>query len=277
MKINLLHLSKIIGGIAAIGTATLIGLTTTTHAYSDLGANTNIQYVKVKRPLFTGQYTKVNGRKGQKVITPKGTILKVEQTNGKSQAYLTRGAISYQKQQRIYQPSQSVPYTKHYTTQYFTPYKLKLPVRTRALQLGKGYTNNKSGDYKPIFYITLDGYIQYYSTPRLKHYKIQNSQESSTQTRAIDNPTWTIQPTTTEKVNTFKTKGNTSYVYYKKGIKGLPDKKVSSNYYRLAIKKLNAQNKLTHYGDEDWQLATWVTYNVGGHHFYDLTEISSGD
>lgn len=77
MKINLLHLSKIIGGIAAIGTATLIGLTTTTHAYSDLGANTNIQYVKVKRPLFTGQYTKVNAEKAKRSLPPKEPSLKL--------------------------------------------------------------------------------------------------------------------------------------------------------------------------------------------------------
>lgn len=252
------------------------------HAYTDLGNNSNIQYVKVKRPIFTGQYTKINGKRGHKIITPKGTILKVEGSvstgDGPSSAQLTRGLVSYQKQQHIYQVTKGPELNvKQYNTKYFTSYKLKLPIRTLALQAGNGYTNNKAGNYRPIFYITLDGYLQYYTTARLKHYGVLNSWQSTKPVAAVDNPLWTIKPSASVKLSTFKVKGNTSYVYYKKAIKGLPAKKVSSKYYRLAIKKLGTQNKKWHTGDKAWPRASWTTYNVGGRSFYNLVDISEGD
>lgn len=278
MKSKLSHATKklIVSGILSIGV--LLALPASAHAYTNLGENSDIQYVKVKRPLFTGQYTKVNGKKGHKIITPKGTILKVEATNGGSWAYFTRGAISYKMQQRIYQvPQTTKTYNKHYTTKYFRPYKLKLPVRTLAFQAGTGFTNSKAGNYKPIFYITLDGYLQYYSTPRLKHYGIQNSWEATHESRAVDNPIWTIKPTTAVKIYSFKTKGETSYIYYKKPVRGLTEKKVSAKYYCLSITKHQTVSKKWNYGDEDWKQGIWTRYTVGGHQFYYLVEISEGD
>ncbi|EHO53075.1 hypothetical protein [Lentilactobacillus kisonensis] len=279
MQFKNAHLVKQLTTIIGVGAALLLSATVSAHAYTDLGSNSHIQYVKVKRPLFTGQYTKIHGKKGQPIITPKGTILQVESTTysgkGPSHALLSRGVISYQKQQRIYQPDNS--YIKHYNTKYFSPYKLRLPVRTLALQAGKGFTNNKAGYYKPIFYITLDGYLQYYTTPRLKHYGAQNSWQSTKGVPAVDNPIWTIKPSVSEKIGTFKSKGNTSYVYYQKPIKGLAAKKVSAKYYRLTIKKGQTQNKIWHYGDEDTRLGIWTNYTVGGNPFYNLVEVSEAD
>ncbi|GHP14939.1 hypothetical protein YK48G_23640 [Lentilactobacillus fungorum] len=283
MRSNTSHLAKQLTIMLGIGAAMFLASTISAHAYTSLANNSNIQYVKVKRPLFTGQYTKVNGKKGHKIITPKGTILKVEgvvdtPNNHQASVQLSRGAISYQKQQRIYQATKpSSAYIKPYTTKYFTPYKLRLPVRTQALQAGQGFTNTQAGYYKPIFYITLDGYLQYYTTARLKHYGIQNSWESTKEVAAVDNPIWTIKPSAAEKISSFKSKGNTSYIYYKQPIKGLPQKKVSARNYRLTIKKGQTRNHTWHYGDEDFRLGIWTPYNVGGQPFYNLVEVSEGD
>lgn len=276
------QLTKQLAITAGAAIAILCSSAIAAHAYTDLGNDIHIQYVKVKRPIFTGQYTKVNGKKGHKIITPKGTILKLEATGstkeGPSFGQLTRGLVSYQKQQHIYQVTKGPELNvKQYNTKYFTPYKLKLPIRTLALQAGNGYTNNKAGNYRPIFYITLDGYLQYYTTARLKHYGVLNSWQSTKPVAAVDNPLWTIKPSASVKLSTFKVKGNTSYVYYKKTIKGLPAKKVSSKYYRLAIKKSQIQTQKWHYGDEDWRQAIWTNYNVGSESFYNLVEISAGD
>lgn len=276
------QLTKQLAITAGAAIAILCSSAIAAHAYTDLGNDIHIQYVKVKRPIFTGQYTKVNGKKGHKLITPKGTILKLEATGstkeGPSFGQLTRGLVSYQKQQHIYQVTKGPELNvKQYNTKYFTPYKLKLPIRTLALQAGNGYTNNKAGNYRPIFYITLDGYLQYYTTARLKHYGVLNSWQSTKTTVVINNPLWTIKPSASVKVNSFKVKGNTSYIYFKKPIKGLAAKKVSAKYYRLAIKKLHSQHQEWRYGDENWQDVSWITYNVGDHPFYNLVDMSAGD
>ncbi|WP_223602576.1 hypothetical protein [Lentilactobacillus otakiensis] len=172
-------------------------------AYSNLGDNINIDYVKLKRPMFTGYYTKINGHKGHRIITPKGTIMQVLSYSDNTVG-LSYGLISYQKQQHIYKPTHPADYnTPHYNTKYFTPYKLKLPVRNLPLQSGREYTNSKTDNYKPIFYITMDGYLQYYSHARLKHYDVKNIFESKSSAQ-YENPLWRIKPTANIKVNHYK-------------------------------------------------------------------------
>lgn len=270
-KITLmLRNSLIITGI------TLIWLTVTpkiVRAYSNLGDNINIDYVKLKRPMFTGYYTKVNGHKGHRIIMAKGTIMQVLSYSDNTVG-LSYGLISYQKQQHIYKPTHPADYnTPHYNTKYFTPYKLKLPVRNLPLQNGREYTNSKTDNYKPIFYITMDGYLQYYSHARLKHYDVKNIFESKSGAQ-YENPLWRIKPTASVKVNHYKTIGRTSYVYYKKPIKGLGEKKVSSTYYRLAVKRGANKSQTWRSGDEAFTV-WWTTYNVGNHPFYFIREMEA--
>ncbi|MCH4164899.1 MAG: hypothetical protein LKF37_09010 [Lentilactobacillus diolivorans] len=267
----------------AIGIALFTSSTIAANASTDLGNNENIQYVKVKKPTFTGQYTKVNDKKGHRIITPKGTILKVLGTTGstagsqRSQAVFSLGQISYAKQQRIYQPKNGV-YIRNYNTTYFKPYSLKLPMRSQFLQLGQ-YANNGSEHYKPIFVVTMDGYLQYYSQSRLKHYRIQNNMSYGKQGNggpAVDNPLFKIKPTRSIKVNRFLVKGKHYYLYYRTPVKGLAEKKVSKTNYRLTIRQLTTIGKTWHSG-EDFFSARWTNYNVGGHRFFYLGDVESGD
>ncbi len=48
----------------------------------------------------------------------------------------------------------------------------KMSVRTRVLQSGTGYTHDATNRYKPMFHITLDGYLEYYNSALLKKYQI---------------------------------------------------------------------------------------------------------
>lgn len=258
--------------LTVISALSFLAVTSPTQASSNLGDNISITYVKVKRPIFTGQYTKVDSHRGKRILTPKGTILKVLLTSGNT-AVLSRGLMSYKAQQHLYENKMASYHTKHYNTKYFAPYRFKLPVRARVMQVGSGYTNQAASNYKPIFYITMDGYLQYYSGARLKHYDIKNSFESKSGSQD-ENPLWRIKPTTMVKINHFKTTGNTSYVYYKKPIKGLPDRKVSSRYYRLSIRKIKNQQRTWRNGDSALT-AWWTQYNVGGHAFYDLIEMEA--
>ncbi|GAA3184838.1 hypothetical protein [Lentilactobacillus kefiri] len=259
--------TMLIAGIIVIG---IMVSPRVAKAYTNLGDNLNIDYVQLKRPMFTGYYTKVNGHRGHRVITPKGTIMKVLGMSGTTVS-LSYDLISYQKMQRMYKPTHPASYnTPHYNTKYFRPYKLKLPVRDVPMQSGKGYVYSKAAYYKPIFYITMDGYLQYYSNARLKHYDVKNIFESKSGSQYA-NPLWQIKPTASVKINHFKTVGKTSYVYYKKPVKGLVEKKVSSKYYRLSIKK--GVNKTQSWGNEDsaWTV-WWTTYTVGGHPFFFIRE-----
>ncbi|WP_261911506.1 hypothetical protein [Lentilactobacillus hilgardii] len=92
------------------------------HAATDLGTSYHINWVKVKKPIFVGEYTKVNGHRGHRVLTPKGTVLSAlvcrKAKKGKpSRVMLDPELISYRRQQHI---SWSSTYqTSHFNTTYF--------------------------------------------------------------------------------------------------------------------------------------------------------------
>lgn len=265
---------------ALTATLSLLGLasvTTTAHADS-FKTLSKYSYVKTTRAVYTGQYTLVNGKKGHKIITPKGTILKISGSGASrhsdgSLSYtmgFTRGDLHYNAGKKIYQTSRQIAFNPN----AFKGYKLKMPVRTKLLQSGTGYPGDTAArTYNPIFHVTLDGYIEYYSAARLKHYGVYNGSNASFVTDDLNK----IKPTTSVKLSTFKVKGNTAYLYYKTPISGLNAKKVSSRYYRLTIKKTtNTIEKTWHYS-EDFTDVQWVRYSVGGHVFYNIIDIARGD
>lgn len=131
--------------LTVISALSFLAVTSPTQASSNLGDNISITYVKVKRPIFTGQYTKVDGHRGKRILTPKGTILKVLLTSGNT-AVLSRGLMSYKAQQHLYENKMAFYHTKHYNTKYFAPYRFKLPVRARVMQVGSGYTNQAASN-----------------------------------------------------------------------------------------------------------------------------------
>ena len=280
--------------ILAFGTTIgLVGLTNSTAHADSLKTLEHATYVKTTRAMYTGQSTLVNGKRGHKIITPRGTILKVSgfwqnSTSGTPtySASLSRGDLHYATRSKIYPANQTITFKK---TSDFKAYTLKMPGRARLLQSGNGYTNTATSHYKPIFHVTLDGYVEYYSTARLKHYSIYDANQlgkayslpNGNQSTYTPDVLAYIKPTTTVKVATFKVTGNTAYLYYKRPINGLTEKQVSSRYYRLTIQKTNSHllNQTWHPTTDDGNLvnAWWNRYTVGGHHYFDLVEVEAVD
>lgn len=271
---------KKLGIGVAVGAALLFTLAVPSHAATDLGNTSNLFYVKVKKPIFTGQYKKVNGHKGQRLLTPKGTIMRVvklkKATSGHpSEVVLTRGLISHKLQQKVYDPRSATYQVKHFNTTYFEPYKLKMPLSEYMFQAGT-FSNTKSAYYKPIFNITMDGYLQYYSPARLKHYHIQTTWLYGKQPKnGRKNPIYTIKPTQAVKINQTKTSGKYFNLYYKQPINGLKEKKLH-NSYRLTIHELADQSKTWNSGKYAYQMM-WRNYKVGNQPFYYLWGSETND
>ncbi|GAA3613429.1 hypothetical protein [Secundilactobacillus similis] len=281
----ILGLGAVLVGVGFLGTLTVEASTASSldQAFKD-------GYVKTKKAMYTGQYTIVNGKKSKKVITPKGTILQVggsgadKQSDGsyKYTINLDRGDLNHTQAVKYYETGRAITYK----TSELTPYKLKVPVRTRLLQAGTDFDPlNTKMDYQPIFHLTLNGYLEYYSAARLKHYQIPNTYQLTKLENLPggNSTTYTpkylaqIKPTASEKVSTFKVKGDTTYLYYKKPINGLTEKKVSNRYYRLIIKQTTSMKEKTWISGEDYVTVQWMLYNVGGHSFRYINSYEGGD
>lgn len=247
-------------------------------------------YVKTTRAMYTGQYYWNNGKRGSKIITPKGTILRndgvgEDRTSTGSFKYsinLSRGDLHHDAEKHIDETGRPIAFK----SSDFKAYHPKMSVRTRVLQSGTGYTHDATNRYKPMFHITLDGYLEYYNSALLKKYQIYDPNEMN-ELRDLPNGSNTaftpyylnlIKPTASRKVSTYRIKGNSTYLYYSKPIYGLTEKKVSSHSYRLTITKQGPTfSKTWHNTDEDFTVAQWDRYTVGGHNFYDIISVENGD
>ncbi len=256
-------------GVAA-GVALLLGAATSVQAATDLGTKSQLYYVKVKKPIFTGQYTKVNGHRGHRLLTPKGTVMRIVQRvkakDGRaSEAVLTRGLISYRLQQRVYDPHTTYK-VKSFNTNYFEPYKLKLPITEYQFQAGT-FTTGTSGYYRPIFNLTMDGYLQYYSRARLKHYHIQTTWLYGRKPSAGNhNPLDKIKPSMAVKLTKTAASGHHFKLYYQQPVGGLAAKKIGHGY-RLSINELKDQSK-TWRSNNYFYTVNWRNYQVGQRPFY---------
>lgn len=254
------------------GVALLVGLATPTHASTDLGKTPHLFYVKVKKPIFTGQYKIVKGHH-QRLLTPKGTVLRVvkikKAENGqRSEAALTWGLISHKLRQKVYDPRSASYGVKQFNTTYFKPYKLKLPISEYMFQAGS-FSNTQESYYKPIFNITMDGYLQYFSSSRLKHYHIQTTWlYGKTPANGKQNPIYTIKPSKTVKIAKSTSKDKQFRLYYRQPISGLTEKK-THGYYRLTINELGDKSQ-TWKSNGHTYAAMWRNYKVGSHPFYYL-------
>lgn len=129
----------------AVGILSLTGFQSTTHADS-INTISRAAYVKTTRPMFTGQYYWHNGKRGGKIITPKGTILLndgvgSERLSNGSLKYtinLSRGDLHYNAEKNIDETGKPI----NLRTSDFKHYNVKMAVRTRVLQSGTGYTND---------------------------------------------------------------------------------------------------------------------------------------
>lgn len=289
----LVKLSKRVA-LAALGTA--IGFLGLASAQSPAHADSfktisKAQYIKTTRAMYTGEYHWKNGKRGSKIITPKGTILEIEGFNThanpdgslKNSISLGRGDLHYDAEKNIDEVGKWL--TFHPSD--FKAYKLKVPFRTHILTSGTGYTTGNANCYKPAFHITIDGYLEYYNSALLKkhpNYDAENvgiigNRSHIKSTYSYPDYINLFKPTATRKISSFKVKGNNTYLYYSKPINGLTEKKVSSHKYRLTITKNgNLQYKSWGGGDDqDFTNAQWQRYTVGGHPFFDVLSVENGD
>ncbi|MCF6515232.1 hypothetical protein GSH19_03575 [Lactobacillus sp. S2-2] len=227
-------------------------------------------YVKLKKDMFTGQYYKVHGKKGKKIINKKGTILKT--FGGYSSvgfnhedSPLTLPLQNYKKQSKIYQdPFMSMKLNYSYLKSY-TP---KIPIREKMFFKGPEYKEASYVDYKPMFVLTMDNHLQYYDKNTAKKYKYEFSSDIGR--------IYNKKPTYTAKFNSFKAYKSYYNLYFNHSIKYFKTKKINSNKYRLTIKKIY-KNEHTWIHGEDIESVKWVGYRVGDKPFYIINWFEAGD
>lgn len=113
----------------------------------------------------------------------------------------------------------------------------------------------------PMFIVTDNGYLQYYSSAKIKSAR----QLDGNWNFAIAN----VKPTNTRKITKVKRSKNVTYLYYTKPISGLKEYKLKSGLYRLKINHAVGKNKTQKFetGEEMVSL-TWANYYVCGKRFY---------
>lgn len=267
--------------LAAFVGLTTLGLGTTSAnaaTTSDPYLSGNTGYVRTKKAMYVGISKKTNG-KYRAVKVKKNTLLEVTSTmstgtaNGgvKTTALLTYGVVNYQRAKTLkYKDKATIPFTKA----NFKRVSLKAPIRTQIFLAGKGYTansDNTAANKTAGFYLTLDNYLQYYSKDAMTKDEFLFGSRWATTTRVY-------KPTQSVKVTKVTVKGNTTKIDYRKPLKGLPNKKLSKNHYRLTITNLKTTGTLGILPVDDTYnaIASWTNYTVNGK-AYHFGEIEYGD
>lgn len=263
MKVHMKWWLAAVVGFAVVGIgATTANAATTSSKY----LSGNVGYVRTKKAMYVGIYKKTNGKYKQ-VKVKKNTLLNVEANMSsddghggvKTTALLTYGVVNYKRAKTLkYKDMATIPFTKA----NFKWVSLKAPIRTQIFLVGKGYTANSTNTKaEPTagFYLTLDNYLQYYSKAAMaKDYYLFGSRWAGT--------TQVYKPTRSVKVSKVTVKGNTTKIYYNKALKGLPNKKLSRNHYRLTItnKKTTGSLGINPIDDTFDSIASWTNYTVNG-------------
>lgn len=269
-------MKKIILG-ALVLTAGLVGLITPTTVQAAkrtrspyITAN-DVQYVRLKKTMYVGIYQK-SGNTYKKLLKHKGALLELAGTaTGKAKdkqghlivrASFTSGAVHYQrlKQLKYAAKVDVTPFTKA----NFTPVKLKAPVRSLLFQAGRGFTaaTNYSFTSPAAFYLTLDNYLQAYSSAAMA----RNAPDGGLY--SLDTQLW--RPTASVKVDRVTVQGKTTKIDYRRPLKGVPNRKLAKGHYRLTI----VHDPTNHYqnffpvDDTYDSYASWTTYQVNGRPYF---------
>ncbi len=229
-------------------------------------------YVRLKKTMDVG-ILKKSGKTYRPLIKKKGSLLAVQGMGGAAndkdqaeniviRAAFSSGAVHYNRQKNLnYQGKISIPFTKA----NFKSVKLKAPDRTLLFQKGTGFKTNGKYTLKTpsAFYLTLDNYLQAYSASAMKKVAPGGGVYQMTA-----NELW--KPTYSTKVSKVTVKGAKTTIDYKKPIKGLPNKKVAKNHYRLTIQKLKGQHTQWFFPVDDTYDAqgTWTNYKVNGKRYF---------
>lgn len=276
--IRLLTLNhKVLRGLLLFGTVVGMGLTSAKLPVQASSKYVSIpigEYVRTKKAMYVG-ITQKHGKAYKPLLIKKGALLQVYdeiETSHQVKASFSLGAVHYNKMRNT-RPSakENIPLTKT----NFRKVALKAPIRTITLRQGTGFIVGKDGhSAAPLFYLTLDNYIQYYSKARVDHYDPFSNN-------------WYIlsgikgdmyKPTASSKITKTTVNGNTTTVQYHPAIKGIPGKKIGHHKYQIKIKDLKKHDMYHDLSGSDdiYWYGGWNNYTVNGKPYYagsiDLTD-----
>lgn len=220
-------------------------------------------YVRAKRNVYVG-ISQWHGNGYKPLLKKKGSLLFVMSSSQKFgspvvKSSFTSGAVHYNRLKKLaFTMTDTVPLTKA----NFRKASLKAPIRAVALRQGNGFKENKNGGFaSPMFYLTLDNYIQYYNRAAMKKYDDGGVMEVN-----YGNRYELYKPTASAKMTKTTVKGNTTTVRYNKYIKGLPGKKIGAHKYQLKITNLKTTGSRSF--DDDYYGSTWDNYTVNGKPYF---------
>ncbi|VDG23568.1 hypothetical protein [Lactiplantibacillus mudanjiangensis] len=265
-----------------MGLAGFVGTTITAQAAtSSKYLSIRTSYVRTKKAMTVGIKEKV-GSKYKLVKVPKNTLLKVDAmasssaSDGsvKQTAIFTYGAIHYARAKKMKYENRVTAKSTPLTKANFKAVSLKAPIRTQIFRPGTGFKANSANTAAVStsgFYLTLDNYLQYYSkTAMAKDSYIAGARWATSSQN--------YKPTRSIKVTKVTVSGNTTKIYYKKPLKGLPNKKIAKNSYRLTIKNLKTTGSVGILPVDDTYdaIASWTNYKINGK-AYCFGEIEHGN
>ncbi len=268
--IRLLTLNhKVLRGLLLFGTVVGMGLTSATLPAQASNHYLKLPYqgyVRTRKTMYVGISQK-HGKKYKPLLVKKGTVLQLysQSENGhKVKASFTLGAVHYDKIRNLrYAQKPTIPLTKS----NFKRVNLKAPIRATVLRQGTGFKLRKHGySSAPLFYLTLDNYIQYYNISTVNRYD-----PCSQDMYVLDGLQEDVyKPSASAKMIKTTVKGNTTTVKYRPAIKGLPGKKIGRNTYQLKIKDLKKHvvfDDGTGSDEPIWD-GGWDCYTVNGNPYY---------
>lgn len=264
----------------AIGLIGLTGSLTTAQAatkspYLDV-THSMVRYVQLKKNLYIGAQKK-SGKTFKRVQSKKGTIVEI-------------GGMGYHRKHQTGYWIVNADFTNvpnHYNRIKNLRYSqhVSIPLKKsdfKIVNLGTNPILYQAGTgFKPVpnstiftspaaFYLTLDHYVQYYSAAKMKKLMPGGADESVS---GFD--VW--KPSHSVKAYKVTTQGRTTRVYTHRAIKGLPNKRLAHNNYRLTIKDLNCHTGRGFFPFEDgyYASADWSNYKVNGNPFFSgFTDLS---
>jgi len=219
-------------------------------------------YVRAKRDVYVG-ISQRHGQTYKPLLKKKGSLLFVTSSTQKFgssvvKSSFTSGAVHYDRLKNLaFAMTDSVPLTKA----NFKKVTLKAPIRGTILRQGNGFKDTKKNGFaSPMFYLTLDNYIQYYNQAEMNKY------DGGDMAVNYGTSVETYKPTASAKMTKTTVKGNTTTVQYNKYIKGLPGKKISAHTYQIKITDLKTKGSKSF--EDDYYGGTWNNYTVNGNPYF---------
>jgi len=219
-------------------------------------------YVRAKRDVYVG-ISQRHGQTYKPLLKKKGSLLFVTSSTQKFgssvvKSSFTSGAVHYDRLKNLaFAMTDSVPLTKA----NFKKVTLKAPIRGTILRQGNGFKDTKKNGFaSPMFYLTLDNYIQYYNQAAMNKY------DGGDMAVNYGTRVETYKPTASAKMTKTTVKGNTTTVQYNKYIKGLPGKKISAHTYQIKITDLKTKGSKSF--EDDYYGGTWNNYTVNGKPYF---------